>query len=122
MKTNRSPNLVMLLIAILAWSGLLLFTHDVPPASMAAFVIFFVLLSSALFCTLAPLIHLITRGVLARRGIHPTMSHALREALLISLFIVFNLVLRVLHSWSLFIAIVSFGIIVVIELLSLGNK
>ena len=50
------------------------------------------------------------------------MRHALREGALVSLWIVFNLLLRALHSWNLFVAIVSLGIIIVIEVLSLGRK
>lgn len=100
----------------------MLFTRYVPPESVFAFCIFFTLLGIALFGTLTPLIYLITRGALARRIAHPTMNHALRQAILISSFLIFNLVLRVLHSWNLFTAAVSFGIIVVIELLALGGK
>ena len=50
------------------------------------------------------------------------MRHALREGALVSFWVVFNLLLRALHSWSLFVAIVSLGIIIVIEVLSLGRK
>ncbi len=118
----RTLLISMSIVALLAWGGLLLFTRYVPPGSVLAFVVFFTLLSVALLCTLVPLIHLLTRGILARRIAHPTMRHALRQASLISIFIVFNLLLRVLQSWSLFTAVVSFGIIVVIEMLALGGK
>ena len=50
------------------------------------------------------------------------MRHALRQGALLSLWIVLNLLLRALHSWSIFVAVVSFGIILVIEVLSLGRK
>ncbi|MGH2507669.1 MAG: hypothetical protein ACRDHZ_09750, partial [Ktedonobacteraceae bacterium] len=63
-----------------------------------------------------------TRGILARQMAQPTMSHALRLALLLSILVNFNLVLRVLHNWNVFIAAVSLGIIIVIELLALGGK
>src|SRR5512146_3051593 len=101
----RSLFIALPIGALLAWGGLLLFTRYVPPQSTLAFIIFFTLLGVALFCTLAPLIHLVTRGILARRHAHPVINHALREALLISIWIVFNLSLRVLHSWNFFTAI-----------------
>lgn len=119
---TRTLLIGMPMIALLAWGGLALFTHDVPPTSILAFCIVFILLGLALFCTLAPLIHLITRGLLARRIAQPTSSHAVREALLITIFLLFNLGLRVLHSWSLFTAVVSFAMIIVIELFALSGK
>ena len=112
----------MPILALLAWGGLLLFTRYVAPASVWSLVVFFALLGVALFCTSAPLIHLATRSMLARRISRPTSGHALRQALLLSIFILFNLLLRVLHSWSLFTALVSLGIMVVIELLALSGK
>ncbi|HEU5382042.1 MAG TPA: hypothetical protein VFV38_42020 [Ktedonobacteraceae bacterium] len=118
----RALFIALPIVALLAWGGLLLFTHYVPPQSTLAFIIFFTLSGMALFCTLAPLIHLVTRGILARRHARPVINHALREALLISIWIVFNLSLRVLHSWNFFTAIVSFGIIIVGEILALGRK
>lgn len=119
----RALFIALPIVALLAWGGLLLFTRYVPPQSTLAFIIFFTLSGVALFCTLAPLIHLVTRGILARRHVRPpVINHALREALLISIWIVFNLSLRVLHSWNFFTAIVSFGIIIVSEILALGRK
>ena len=115
--------LIMLAItALLAWSGLLLFTRYIAPESAPAFLVFFVLLGLALLCTLAPLIYLITRGILARRLYRPTMIQVVREGGLISAWVIFNLLLRVLYSWSIFTAIVSFGIIVVTEILALSWK
>lgn len=131
MKTNRSSHIpiskrrffiAMLVIALLAWGGLLFFTRYVPPASVWSLIVFFALLGLALFCTFAPLIHLATRKMLARRISRPTTGPALRQALLLSIFILFNLLLRVLDSWSLFTALVSLGIIVIIELLALSGK
>jgi hypothetical protein len=108
--------------ALLAWGGLLLLTRYIAPQSVPALIAFFVLLGIALLCTLAPLIYLIARAMLARRVTRPSLIQATRQSGLISIWIIFNLLLRVLHSWSLFTAIVSFGIIVVIEVLALGRK
>lgn len=119
----RTLLIILPIVALLAWGGLLFFTRYVAPQSVLAFLVFFTLLGMALFCTLAPLIHLATHVMLARRlRARPILGHAMRQSLLISIWIIFNLSLRVLHSWGLFTAIVSFGIIVVIEILVLSGK
>lgn len=118
----RTPLITMPITALLAWGGLLLFTRYIAPAGALDFLIFFVLLGLALLCTLAPLLYLVTRAILARRLYRPTMIQVIREAGLISAWVIFNLLLRVLHSWSMFTAIVSFGIIVVTEILALSWK
>jgi hypothetical protein len=120
--TNRTSLNLLMLMAPLAWAALLLFTHFVPPQSMQAYVAFFVLLGVALTSTLSPLAYFISLRFVSSRLHRATMRHALREGALISLWVVFNLLLRALHSWSLFVAIVSLGIIIVIEVLSLGRK
>ena len=51
-----------------------------------------------------------------------TVRHALLQGALLALWIVFNLLLRALHSWNIFTAVVSLGIVLVIEVLSLGRK
>jgi hypothetical protein len=118
----RTLFITMPITALLAWSGLLLFARYIAPQSVPALIAFFVLLGVALLCTLAPLIYLIVRAMLAGRVTRPSLVQATRQSGLISIWIIFNLLLRVLHSWSLFTAIVSFGIIVVIEVLALGHK
>jgi hypothetical protein len=112
----------MPITALLAWGGLLLFARYIAPQSVPALSAFFALLGVALLCTLAPLIYLLVRAMLAGRVTRPSLVQATRQSGLISIWIIFNLLLRVLHSWSLFTAIVSFGIIVVIEVLALGRK
>jgi hypothetical protein len=114
--------ITMPITALLAWGGLLLFARYIAPQSVPALIAFFILLGVALLCTLAPLIYLISRAMLAGRVTRPSLVQATRQSGLISIWIIFNLLLRVLHSWSLFTAIVSFGIIVVIEVLALGHK
>lgn len=111
------------IIALLAWGGLLLFTRFIAPQSVSSFLGFFVLLGVALLCTFAPLIYLISRLILRRRVTRPLrISQVTRQTVLISAWIIFNLLLRLLHSWSIFTAVVSFGIIMVIEFLALGRK
>ncbi|HYX48263.1 MAG TPA: hypothetical protein VE843_00865 [Ktedonobacteraceae bacterium] len=120
--TNRTSLNMLLLLALLAWAALLIFTHFVPPQSVQAYVTFFVLLGVALMSTFSPLAYFISLRFLSSRLHRATMRNALREGSLVSLWVVFNLLLRALHSWSLFVAIVSLGIIIVVEVLSLGRK
>ncbi len=120
--TNRIAFNMLLLLAPLAWAALLIFTYVVPPQSVQAYVTFFVLLGVALTSTLSPLAYFISLRFISSRLHRATMRHALREGALVSLWVVFNLLLRAMHSWNLFIAIVSLAIIIVIEVLSLGRK
>ena len=120
--TNRTALNMLMVFAPLVWVALLVFTHFVPPQAVQAYVTFFLLLSVALTSTLSPLAYFISLRFISSRLHRATMRHALRQGALLSLWIVFNLLLRALHSWNLFIAIVSLGIIIVIEVLSLGSK
>ncbi|GAC1565051.1 MAG: hypothetical protein NVS3B14_01590 [Ktedonobacteraceae bacterium] len=120
--TNRGALYTMALLALLAWGALLVFTHFVPPASIANFVIFFGLLFVALACTLSPVAYIISLRFISSQLYRVTLRHSLRQGVLLSLLLVFNLFLRALHSWSLFTAIVSLGIVAVIEVLSLARK
>ena len=120
--TNRTALNMFMVLAPLAWAALLVFTHFVPPQSVQAYATFFVLLGVALTSTLSPLAYFISLRFISSRLHRATMRHALRQGVLLSLWIVFNLLLRALHSWNLFVAIVSLGIILVVEVLSLGRK
>jgi len=120
--TNRSAIYILALVALLAWCALLLFTHFVPPTSIAAYVTFFVLLAVALTSTLSPLAYVIGLRFISSRLYLATMRDSLLQGALLSLWIVFNLLLRALHSWSIFTAIVSLGIVMVIEVLALARK
>ena len=120
--TRRGALYSMVLLALLAWGALLAFTHFEPPNSIVNFVVVFILLFVALASTLSPLAYVISLRFISSRLYRATLRHSLRQGMLVALLIVFNLVLRALHSWSLFTAIVSLGIIAVIELLSLARK
>jgi len=120
--TRRGALFSMILMALLAWSALLAFTHFEPPSGITNFVVVFVLLFVALAGTFSPLAYVISLRFISSRLYRATLRHSLRQGILLALWIVFNLVLRALHSWSLFTAIVSLGIIAVIEVLSLARK
>lgn len=120
--TNRSAIYILALLALLAWCALLLFTRFVPPAGIAAFVTVFVLLGVALTSTFSPLAYVIGLRFISSRLYRATMRHSLRQGALLALWVIFNLLLRALNSWSIFTAIVSLGIVVVIEVLALARK
>src|SRR5258708_7503607 len=120
--TNRTALYTLLVLAPLAWGGLLLFTRFVPPHTLLAFVAFFTLLTVALISTFSPLAYLISLRFLASRLYRATVRHALRQGALLSLCIVLNLVLRSLHRRSIFTALVSFVAAIVIDVLALARE
>jgi heme exporter protein D len=120
--SHRTLLITLVLLALPAWGGLLLFTRLIAPGGVLAFLGFFCLLGIGLLSTLIPLIYLVAHSILVARSARPRLSQVTRQASLISIWIVFNLLLRLLHSWSIFTAMVSFGIIVVIEFLALGRN
>ncbi len=119
---KRTSLYTLLLPALLAWGGLLLFTRFVPPRTIPSFAVFFVILSIALACTFAPISYFIGLHLLSSRLYRATTRHALRQGILLSLIIVLNLILRALHSWNIFTAVVIFVAAVVLEVLSLARK
>lgn len=112
---------IIALVALCMWGALFIFTYFIRPQSLLAIIVVFILLSVALLCTCTLLIYLILWIVLSSRARRPSLTQALREGGLIAAWLIFNLLLSTLHSWSIFTTIVSFGIIVVIELLVLGR-
>lgn len=111
----------LLLITLVAWSGLLLFTYFVEPQSTLAFVIFFLIASVALTSIFA-IIAFTVGHVLPVHIYHTTIRHAIRQGALLSLAIVLNLMLRTLHSGSIFTAIMIVGAALVLEVLALAKK
>lgn len=120
--TRRASLYTLLLMALVAWGGLLLFTRFVPPQSLLAFCAFFLLLAIALTGTFSPLAYVMGLRVFSVRRYRTTLRHAIRQGILLSLVIVLNLILRALHSWSIFAAIVIVVAAVVLEVLSLARK
>lgn len=119
--SRRGILLTLALIAFCSWGGLLVFTYYVQPQAQAALFAFF-LLGLALWSTCTLLIHFVLWAILARRSRRPGLTQALREGGLFSAWLIFNLLLSALSSWNIFSAVVSFGIILVIELLILGRS
>ena len=119
---NRTTLYILLLLAPIAWGGLLTYTHFVPPVGTLSYTTFFVLLCIALTCTISPIAYVIGLRFLSSRLYRTTVRHALRQGVLLSLCIVLNLLLRSLHSWNIFAAIVIFIAAIVIEVVSLARK
>ena len=119
---GRTALTTLAILAPLAWIALLVYTHFVPPRDVLAFVAFFVLLFVALTSTFSPLAYVIGLRFLSSRLYRATVRHSLRQGALLAFWIVFNLMLRALNSWSIFTAIVSLGILIVVEVLSLAQK
>ncbi|HCI80508.1 MAG TPA: hypothetical protein DHW02_12550 [Ktedonobacter sp.] len=120
--TGRIVLVSSIIIAPLAWAGVLLFTRFVPPSSTMAFVVLFLLLGIALTCTFAPVAYGIGLRFITSRLYRATMSHALRQGVLLALVVILNLILLVLHSWNILAAFIILAAAVLVEVLSLARK
>ncbi|GLV57755.1 hypothetical protein KDH_45910 [Dictyobacter sp. S3.2.2.5] len=113
---------IVALIAPLAWGGLLWFTYMVQPSSIFTMLLFFVLLSLALMCSFFPLTSVIGERLLFTRRYRATTRQALRQAALLTIIVVANLVLLALHSWNILTAFIIIIAAVLVEVLSLARK
>lgn len=113
---------IVALIAPLAWGGLLLFTYLVVPTSLFTILIFFVLLSIALMCSFFPLTHFLGQRLLFTRRYRATNRQAIRQAGLLTIIIISNLILLALHSWNILTALIIIIAAVIVEILSLARK
>jgi hypothetical protein len=120
--SNRFSFSLLLLAALLSWIGLVLFTRLVPPASIEAFLTFFVILMVALISTFTPTIFVLGKRILFKRRYRMSMRLAVRQSVLLTLVVVLNLMLKALRSWNLAMAIVILGAAVVVEILFLARK
>jgi hypothetical protein len=120
--TSRISLYTLLGVALLAWMGLLLFTHFVPPLTIPAFLAFFVILLVALTSTFTPVAFLIGRWILTGRHYRVTVRQSIRESALLALVVILNLILRALHSWNPAMAIVMLVAATVVEVLALARK
>jgi hypothetical protein len=120
--TTRAWLSFLLLLALVAWGALVLFTRLVPPGTVQAFIAFFLILLVALTSTLTPIAYVINRALLAKRAYRPPLGQSLREGMLLALAIALNLLLLALHSWNIFTALASVAAAIVIEVLFLARK
>ncbi len=120
--TNRRVLTILLVLAPLVWGGLLLFTYFISPRTLLPFITFFLLLGVALTCTFTPIAYVIGRRFLSAQIYSATVRYALRQGALLSLCIVLNFILRALHSWNIFMAILIVVAAIIIEVLFLAKK
>jgi hypothetical protein len=120
--TNRSALSLTGIIALVAWASVLLFTGFVPPHTLLAFIAFFLILFIALIGTFTPIMYILGRLLLMHRRDLVTMRYAFRQATLLALVILLNLILRALHSWNIFTALIILAAAVIIEILALSRK
>lgn len=120
--SRRAKLLILLLVALLGWGALLLYTRFTPPQTFIAFVGFFLILGIALGSTLTPITYAIGSRLFPLHIYQATLRHATRQALLLTLVVIFNLMLRALHSWNIFTALALIAAAVVAEILTLARK
>ena len=110
------------IVAPLAWTILLLFTRFVPPDSIIAFIAFFCVLAIAVTFTVAPIAYFVEVRLFPKLQPQALQYHALRQGFLLAVVLILNLFFRALHSWNIFMFIVSLGAAFMIELLSMARK
>jgi hypothetical protein len=112
----------IVLIALLSWGGLLLFTYHVQPSTPLVFFAFFLILAVALMVIFFPLAYWIGQRFFFTRRYRSTVSQALRQGALLTFIIIANLALRLLHSWNLLTTFIIIAAAIIIEVLSLARK
>ena len=120
--TGRAVLYSSVAIAALAWVAVVLFTRFVAPTGFMAFTLLFVLLGVALTCTLTPITYGIGLRLITSHVYRATVSHAMRQALLLSLAVILNLLLLSLHSWNVFTGLIILAAAIVVEVLFLARK
>ncbi len=120
--TGRAVLYSSLVIAPLAWIALVVFTKLVAPTNVTAFVLLFTILGIALTSTFTPIAYGIGLRFMTSHLYRSTVRHALRQAILLSLVIILNLMLRALHSWNLFTGLIILVAAIVVEVLFLARK
>jgi hypothetical protein len=120
--TGRAVLYSSIVIAPLAWIALVVFTKLVAPTNVTAFVLLFAILGIALTCTFTPIAYGIGLRFMTSHLYRSTVRHALRQAILLSLVIILNLILRALHSWNLFTGLIILVAAIVVEVLFLARK
>jgi hypothetical protein len=108
-----------MLIALLSWAGLLLFTGLTPPGTLLTFIPFFLIVTVALTSTVAPIAYKIGQLFPSTQ---PTIRTALRQGALFALIVVLNLILLALRSWNVFTAILIALTVIVVEVIILARK
>lgn len=114
---------LLLVLAMLLWSSLAGLVYLVSPVAPAALAAFFLGLFCAIFCTLAPVIRLVSAR-LSRSRLYQQASavHSTRQALMVAAFVVLNAMLQMLRVWTGLTALLLFGMFAVIEVVALARR
>jgi len=120
--TSRTVLYSSVAIAPLAWGAVLLFTRFVPPTSATTFTLLFLLLGIALTSTITPIAYGIGLRLITSHVYRATVSHAVRQGILLSLAVILNLVLLSLHSWNIFMGLIILVATIIVEVLFLARK
>jgi hypothetical protein len=120
---TRHPILALVLLALAAWLGLLLFGKLVRPGGFLAPTFFLLLLFIALTASFAPIAGLAGTRLTRSKWYHQhRWQHALRQGALIALAIVTNLALLALGAWFWADVILIVLVVVLVELIALARK
>ena len=110
-------------LAVLSWGALVGVIYATSPATPAARVAFFLALFGGLFFTLAPVLRsLALRLSHSRIYQQAAGAHAMRQAILLSLFVVLNALLLLVRAWSELNALLLFGTLAVMEVVALSRR
>ena len=120
--SNRAVLYSSVTIAPLAWIAVLLFTRFTPPVGVMAFTLLFLLLGVALTSTITPIAYGIGLRLLTSHLYRATVTHALRQGILVSLAVILNLILLSLRSWNIFTGLIILVAAVIVEVLFLARK
>ncbi len=120
--TGRAVLYSSLAIAPVAWLAVVLFTRFVSPTGVMSFAFLFILLGIALTSTLTPIAYGISLRLITSTIYRATVSHAVRQALLLSLAVILNLILLSLRSWNIFTGLIILAAAIIVEVLFLARK
>jgi hypothetical protein len=119
---RKSSIYLLFFIAVPAWLILLLFTRFVPPSSLFAFSVFFLIFGIALSSTLAPIVYSIELRVFPKYHAYLLVRYAMRQSALLTVAAILNLIFLALHTWNVVMALIILLAAIILEVLFLSRK
>jgi hypothetical protein len=107
---------------VLAWAALYSFGRRANPDVLSNRGVFFWLLYQALVVTCIPLVYWLHRRLLVSKLYRSNLGHCTRQGILLATFIVFNLYLSTVRSWSWSYALLAAAAFGLLELLALTRR
>jgi hypothetical protein len=109
--------------ALVCWCALAGVVYALSPDAPNARVALFLALGGAIFFTLSPIIRAVTLQFAHSRLYQETVTfHAVRQALLVSVFVTGNLFLQMNRAWNVLVALLLLGAFAVIEIVLLARR